>query len=95
MKPVITPAEAVELDRASQERGIAAADLMERAGAAVARACVDLLGGTYGRRAVVLCGKGNNGGDGYVAARHLARWGVRVVAIAMDGCFRPPNVRPM
>ncbi len=84
MKPVITPAEAAELDRASQERGIAAADLMERAGAAVARACVDLLGGTYGRRAVVLCGKGNNGGDGYVAARHLARWGMRVVAIAME-----------
>ena len=84
MKPVITPSEAVELDRAAQQRGIAAVDLMERAGAAVARACVDLLGGTYGRRAVVLCGKGNNGGDGYVAARHLARWGVRVAAIALE-----------
>ena len=95
MKPVITPAEAAELDRATQERGIAAADLMERAGAAVARACVDLLGGTYGRRAVVLCGKGNNGGDGYVAARHLARWGVRVVAIAMEDPARPPRARPM
>ncbi len=77
MKPVLTPAEAVELDRATQARGIAADDLMERAGWAVARACVDLIGGVYGRRAVVVCGKGNNGGDGFVAARHLARWGVR------------------
>jgi ADP-dependent NAD(P)H-hydrate dehydratase / NAD(P)H-hydrate epimerase len=52
--------------------------LMERAGFAVARAAVDLVGGAYGRRAVVVCGKGNNGGDGLVAARHLARWGLRV-----------------
>ena len=49
---------------------------MERAGRGVAQAAVDLLGGTYGRRAVVVCGKGNNGGDGLVAARHLARWGM-------------------
>ncbi|HTG46287.1 MAG TPA: NAD(P)H-hydrate dehydratase [Actinomycetota bacterium] len=83
MKPVVTPAEAAELDRATQERGVRAADLMERAGWAVARACADLLGGTYGRRAVVLCGSGNNGGDGYVAARHLARWGMTVAAVTL------------
>ena len=57
---------------------------MERAGAGVARACLDLLGGGYGRRAVVVCGKGNNGGDGLVAARHLARAGVRVVVILLE-----------
>ena len=55
---------------------------MERAGRAVARAAVDLCGGVYGRRAVVVCGKGNNGGDGLVAARHLSRWGMRV-SVAM------------
>lgn len=84
MKPVLTPAQAVELDRAAQARGIAADDLMERAGRAVARAAVDLLGGTYGRRAVVVCGKGNNGGDGLVAARHLARWGMGVAAVMVE-----------
>ena len=57
---------------------------MERAGRAVARAAVDIMGGTYGRRAVVVCGKGNNGGDGLVAGRHLARWGVRVAVVAVE-----------
>ncbi len=92
MKPVLSPAEAVELDRAAQADGVAAVDLMERAGWAVARACVDLTGGSYGRRAVVVCGKGNNGGDGFVAARHLARWGLRVVVLLADdpAGFREP-----
>ena len=92
MKPVLTPEQAVELDRATQARGISAEELMERAGWAVARACVDLTGGAYGRRAVVVCGKGNNGGDGFVAARHLARWGVRVAVMLLgdeDGLREP------
>ena len=92
MKPVITSQEAVELDRAAQAGGIAAADLMERAGRAVARGCADLIGGTYGRRAVVVCGKGNNGGDGFVAARYLSGWGMRVTAILLEdaGALREP-----
>jgi hydroxyethylthiazole kinase-like uncharacterized protein yjeF len=84
VKPVLLPDQASELDRATQAGGIAAAELMERAGRAVARACVDLCGGVYGRRAVVVCGKGNNGGDGFVAARHLARWGVRVAVVMLE-----------
>jgi hydroxyethylthiazole kinase-like uncharacterized protein yjeF len=84
MKPVLTPAQAMELDRAAQARGIPAGALMERAGRAVAQAAVDLLGGTYGRRAVVVCGKGNNGGDGLVAARHLARWGMAVAVVTIE-----------
>jgi hydroxyethylthiazole kinase-like uncharacterized protein yjeF len=92
MKPVLSPAEAQALDRAAQADGVAAVDLMERAGWAVARACLDLTGGSYGRRAVVVCGKGNNGGDGFVAARHLARWGLRVVVLFADdpAGFREP-----
>jgi NAD(P)H-hydrate epimerase len=84
MKPVLTPAQAVELDRAAQARGIPAETLMERAGRAVAQAAVDLVGGTYGRRAVVVCGKGNNGGDGLVAARHLSRWGMGVAIVMIE-----------
>ena len=84
MKPVLTPQEAVELDRATQASGVSARSLMERAGRAVARAVLDLAGGAYGRRAVIVCGKGNNGGDGYVAARILARTGVRVTVHAVE-----------
>ena len=82
MKPLLTPGEARALDAATQSGGTPAAILMERAGMGVARACIDLLGGAYGRRVVVACGKGNNGGDGFVTARHLARAGVRVSVFA-------------
>jgi NAD(P)H-hydrate epimerase len=84
VKPVLSPQQAVELDRLTQAGGLSAEVLMERAGIAVARAVTDLTGGVYGRRAVVVCGKGNNGGDGLVAARHLARWGVRVAIVAVE-----------
>jgi hydroxyethylthiazole kinase-like uncharacterized protein yjeF len=84
MKPVLTPDQASALDRATQATGVTAGRLMERAGRAVARAALDILGGSYGRRAVVVCGKGNNGGDGLVAARHLAHAGVRVVVVAVE-----------
>ena len=84
MRPVLTPAEAGELDRASQARGIAAATLMENAGREVARVTTAVAGGLYGTRAVVVCGKGNNGGDGLVAARHLSRWGVRVTVLMLE-----------
>lgn len=52
--------------------------LMERAGRAVARVALDVAGGRYGRRALVVCGKGNNGGDGFVVARELHRQGMMV-----------------
>jgi len=84
MKPVLTPDEAGALDRETQALGVTAETLMERAGRSVARGAADLMGGTYGRRAVIVCGKGNNGGDGLVAARHLAGWGVRVAVIALE-----------
>jgi hydroxyethylthiazole kinase-like uncharacterized protein yjeF len=58
-----------EVDRRSVAAGVSIATLMENAGAAVARFCARHYGG--GGRVVVLCGKGNNGGDGMVAARHL------------------------
>lgn len=84
MKPVLTPLEASDLDRQTQARGVPEVDLMERAGRAVARAAIEVAGGVYGRRAVVVCGKGNNGGDGLVAARHLARLGVRVELFSIE-----------
>lgn len=88
MRPVLSPAEAAELDRASQARGISADGLMEAAGREVADAAVRLIGGAYGRRALVVCGKGNNGGDGLVAARYLDAWGVRTTVLLLEGDLR-------
>ncbi len=55
---------------------------MERAGLAVALAAVSM-GASYGSRVVVLAGPGNNGGDGYVAARYLKQRGVAVEVHAL------------
>ncbi|MBX3287291.1 MAG: NAD(P)H-hydrate dehydratase [Actinobacteria bacterium] len=74
MIPIVTPAEMGAVDAAAPEP---VEVLIERAGAAVARAALDLLGGAYGRRVVVLAGKGNNGNDGRAAARRLEARGVR------------------
>ncbi len=78
MRPVLTPAEMAEADRSAIERGTSESELVERAGRAVARHAVQMLGGTYGRRVVIVCGKGNNGADGRVAARVLRGRGVGV-----------------
>ena len=83
MIPVLTPSESTDVDRRSRERGITVEQLMENAGREVARVAAEIAGGTYGRRAVVVCGKGNNGGDGLVAARYLERRGMRVTAILL------------
>jgi NAD(P)H-hydrate epimerase len=76
--PVLTPEEMKAVDRAAPEP---VEVLVERAGAAVARAALSMLGGAYGRRVVVVAGKGNNGADGRVAADLLRRRGVRVAVI--------------
>jgi ADP-dependent NAD(P)H-hydrate dehydratase / NAD(P)H-hydrate epimerase len=75
MLPIVTPEEMAAIDASS---GLPTDVLIERAGAAVAWAALRMLGGAYGRTVNVLCGKGNNGADGRVAARHLAARGVRV-----------------
>lgn len=61
------------LERLAQERyGLGVPALMERAGARTADVARQLLDARGGRRVVVIAGKGNNGGDGFVAARHLS-----------------------
>jgi NAD(P)H-hydrate epimerase len=75
--PVVTVAEM----RAIDEEAAATVDhavLVDRAGTAVAAAALRLLGGAYGRRVVVVAGKGSNGADGRVAAARLRRRGARV-----------------
>jgi NAD(P)H-hydrate epimerase len=67
------------LDRAAMAAGVAAAELMERAGAAVVRRLTQLI--PQSGEVVVLCGPGNNGGDGLVVARLLTQAGFTVTTV--------------
>jgi ADP-dependent NAD(P)H-hydrate dehydratase / NAD(P)H-hydrate epimerase len=78
VRPLVSHEEMREADERTIAAGTSAVALMERAGCAVARSVIRALGGRYGRKVTVLCGKGNNGGDGFVAARVLHDQGVRV-----------------
>ena len=75
-KLLLTPEEMTAADAAAAASGIDSYALMERAGAAVASTLLRHFPAV--RRAAVLCGPGNNGGDGYVAARYLAESSVTV-----------------
>jgi len=76
---VATAEQIRELDRiAIDECAIPGLILMENAGRACAEAAREALGDAEGKRVDVFCGRGNNGGDGFVVARHLANWGAEV-----------------
>jgi hydroxyethylthiazole kinase-like uncharacterized protein yjeF len=81
MRPILTADAMRAAEQAAIDGGTSVETLMERAGAALAEASYRFAGPMP---ALILCGPGNNGGDGYVAARHLRERGVevRVAAVA-------------
>ncbi len=97
---LIGAAEMAEIDEAARRLGLTEDALMESAGAAVAEVAFTELtrlaepvigpGGPLAERllSVVLCGTGNNGGDGFVVARRLAAGGQRVVAVLVGEAGR-------
>jgi hydroxyethylthiazole kinase-like uncharacterized protein yjeF len=64
--------------RAIRSIGIPGSSLMERAGYEVVEACLERFGIVTGKTVMVFCGKGNNGGDGFVIAREMKRLGASV-----------------
>jgi NAD(P)H-hydrate epimerase len=85
--PVLTTEQMIEVDRLMiEEYGILLIQMMENAGRNLAEQARRMVGGELtGRRIVVLCGRGNNGGGGMVAARHLNNRGAMVeVVLAGD-----------
>lgn len=75
-----------ELDRrAIQDYGIPGVVLMENAGRGAAGVAVEMLCAAEGKLVAIFCGKGNNGGDGFVIARHLHNLGARArLVLAFD-----------
>jgi hydroxyethylthiazole kinase-like uncharacterized protein yjeF len=80
-RPILTAEAMRAAEQAAIAGGTGVEELMERAGAALAEATYRFAGAMP---ALILCGPGNNGGDGYVAARYLTERGVsvRVAALA-------------
>jgi hydroxyethylthiazole kinase-like uncharacterized protein yjeF len=88
----ITPDEMSELERSASEYGLGVRELMENAGRGVA----DFIVSRYGvvKRICVVCGGGNNGGDGLVAARYLSeRYRVDVVLLTSPERIRSEEAR--
>ena len=78
MIALLTGSQMASIDRRAIDNGASSIDLMEAAGQGATQVVEDLLGGFQNRHLVVLCGKGNNGGDGLVIARYAAQRGAVV-----------------
>ena len=76
--------EVAVLDCNAAALGIEEASLMDSAGKALAATALEMTDGAV----LVLCGPGNNGGDGFVAARYLREWGVEVSVLASHASAR-------
>ncbi len=87
MNEILTVEQSYAADKAAEKAGVASYELMEAAGKAVADAALRLM---PAKPTAVLCGPGNNGGDGFVAARRLKEMGrpVRVFLLGEAGALK-------
>lgn len=82
---ILTCEQMRNLEQAAVDRGIGYYELMENAGTAAAKAAVKYFDIKRGDKVVAVCGKGNNGGDGIIAAIYLNSIGIRADIILVDG----------
>ncbi|GFP32460.1 hypothetical protein HKBW3S42_00764 [Candidatus Hakubella thermalkaliphila] len=82
---VLTGRDAEAIDHQTIEGGVPSLVLMERAGAGLVRVMERKFKPLYGKKALIICGRGNNGGDGLVIARHLFLQGVQVKSYLIGG----------
>lgn len=75
-----------------KEKGVSTKTLMRRAGLAVADE-ISKLDGAFDKSILVVCGNGNNGGDGYVCAEELKRRGFKVKVFCIEGILSPDCAR--
>lgn len=79
----VTAAEMKQLEQQADAAGLSYRQMMENAGAAAARLALRAV--PEAKSAAIFCGRGNNGGDGFVAARHLANAGLAVRLYLVEG----------
>lgn len=79
----VMAAEMKQLEQRADAAGLSYRQMMENAGAAAARLALRAV--PEAKSAAIFCGKGNNGGDGFVAARHLANAGLAVRLYLVEG----------
>jgi hydroxyethylthiazole kinase-like uncharacterized protein yjeF len=76
---LVTSSQMRNIDKKTIEGiGIPGLELMEKAGIGVALAAKEILGDVKNKKVIIFCGRGNNGGDGFVVGRHLSEWGADV-----------------
>jgi hydroxyethylthiazole kinase-like uncharacterized protein yjeF len=79
---VVTAKQMRSIDRWTIDKlGIPGAVLMENAGGAIFRQLQNVIADLPAKKVIIFCGKGNNGGDGFVIARHLFQLGVNVTVL--------------
>src|SRR5437016_13040832 len=98
MEKIVTAAQMRHAEELTEKAGTSTAQLMQNAGAAAARVIAEALArGGPEARVLILCGPGNNGGDGLVAAERLAERGYAVAAYTFrrqePGPSRPLVIR--
>ncbi len=84
MIKILTGSQMADIDKkATQELNIPVEILMENAGSAVAQSIFELIEDTQDETVLVICGKGNNGGDGFAAARHLIENNIETIVVSL------------
>jgi hydroxyethylthiazole kinase-like uncharacterized protein yjeF len=81
---IVTCAQMKEIERLAAEGGLSYYQMMENAGTGAAKFIMNKIS-VKGRRVYILCGKGNNGGDGFVVARILHQHGAEVELVPVEG----------
>jgi ADP-dependent NAD(P)H-hydrate dehydratase / NAD(P)H-hydrate epimerase len=76
---LVTASQMREIDKEAIEgTGISGLELMEKAGKSTAEVAKEMLINPKGKKVVIFCGRGNNGGDGFVIGRYLSKWGAKI-----------------
>lgn len=86
-KEIVTCEEMKRLEKMADEAGLSYYEMMENAGTKAAQYILDAFHYSYGKveKALILCGKGNNGGDGFVVARKFHEEGIDVSVLLVEG----------